>query len=193
MNAPDSAPDNAPDRASAPNEPQTGGNAHKEPTVEIPTHEQELQRLREERNNFEQQLQRQLADAANVRRRQRQEMDDQKRRVIEGLTQELLPALDSFGMALTAFDGGSTDPKVLVEGVRMTRMLLTSALERHGLAEIKAEGQPFDPLRHEAVGVEPTTTTPEGHVLRVLQSGYLLGDRVVRHSRVVVAGPTPKS
>lgn len=174
-------------------DPQASGNAAKEPTVEIPTHEQEMQRLREERNGFEQQLQRQLADAANVRRRQRQEMDDQKRRVIEGITQELLPALDSFGMALAAFDGGTTDPKALVEGVRMTRMLLTSALERHGLAEIKAEGQPFDPLRHEAVGVEPNSATPEGHVVRVLQSGYQLGDRVVRHSRVVVAGPTPKS
>ena len=121
----------------AANEPTTTGSA-KEPTMAIPTPEQELQRLREERNHFEQQLQRQLADAANVRRRQRQEMDDQKRRVVEGLTQELLPALDSFAMALTAFDGGNSDPQALVEGVRMTRMLLTSALERHGLAEIQA-------------------------------------------------------
>ena len=112
--------------------------------------------------------------------------------VVEGLTQELLPALDSFAMALTAFDGGNSDPQALVEGVRMTRMLLTSALERHGLAEIQAEGQPFDPLRHEAVGVEPTANTPEGHVLRVLQAGYQLADRVVRHSRVVVAGPAKK-
>lgn len=164
----------------------------KERTVEIPTHEQELVRLRDERDQLEQRLQRQLADAANVRRRQSQEMDDQKRRVVEGLTQELLPALDSFGMALAAFDAGNTDPKALVDGVRMTRMLLTGALERHGLQEIKADGQPFDPARHEAVAVEPTTSAPEGHVVRVLQAGYLLGDRVVRHARVVVAGAAPK-
>jgi molecular chaperone GrpE len=163
----------------------------KEPTVEIPTHEQELVRLRDERDQLE--LQRQLADAANVRRRQRQEMDDQKRRVLEGLAQELLPALDTFGMALTAFDTGSSDPKGLIEGVRMTRMLLCSALERHGLQEIRAEGQAFDPLRHEAVAAEPATGVPEGQILRVLQTGYLIGDKVVRHSRVVVAGPAPKS
>jgi molecular chaperone GrpE len=174
------------------------GEMPKEPTVEIPTHEQELVRLRDERDQLEQQLQRQLADAANVRRRQRQEMDDQKRRVVEGLTQELLPALDSFSMALAAFDAGNSDPKAsdpkaLVEGVRMTRMLLTGALERHGLQEIKAADQPFDPARHEAVAVEPTKTVPEGHVVRVLQAGYLLGDRVVRHARVVVAGPTPNN
>ncbi|MGC4017258.1 MAG: nucleotide exchange factor GrpE [Luteolibacter sp.] len=163
-----------------------------EPTVEIPTHEQELVRLRDERDQLEQQLQRQLADAANVRRRARQEMDDQKRRVLEGITQELLPALDSFGLALAAFDAGTSDAKALIEGVRMTRMLLAGALERHGLQEIKALGQPFDPLRHEAVATEPAPGVAEGQIVRVLQAGYQLGDRVVRHSRVVVAGPQPK-
>lgn len=165
----------------------------KEPAVEIPGPEQEMAKLREERNQLEQQLQRQLADAANIRRRARQEMDDQKRRVIEGMAQELLPALDSFGMAIAAFDGGNTDPKALVEGVRMTRMLLQSALERHGLQEIRATGVAFDPLKHEAVGMEPAAGIAEGQVLRVLQAGYMIGDRVVRHSRVVVSGPTPKS
>ena len=164
-----------------------------EPTTEIPTPDQELARLQNERNQLEQQLQRQLADAANMRRRARQEMDDQKRRVVEGIAQELLPALDSFGMAIAAFDGGNTDPKALVEGVRMTRMLLQSALERHGLQEIAATGVAFDPARHEAVGVEPSSTVAEGQILRVLQTGYQIGDRVVRHSRVVVAGPAPKS
>jgi molecular chaperone GrpE len=173
-------------------DPETTG-ARQEPTVEIPTHEQELTRLRTENQQLEQQLQRQLADAANMRRRQKQELDDNKRRVLEGLSQELLPALDTFGMAIAAYDAGTSDPKALIEGVRMTRALLTSALERHGLQEINALGQPFDPLRHEAVAAEPTSGVAEGQIVRVLQAGYLLGDRVVRHSRVVVAGPTPKN
>ncbi|MFN9844571.1 MAG: nucleotide exchange factor GrpE [Planctomycetota bacterium] len=164
----------------------------REPNVEIPTHEQEIVRLRDECAQLEQQLQRQLADAANVRRRAQQEFDEQKRRVLAGITQELLPALDTFSMALAAFDQGGSDPKMLIEGVRMTRMLLTSALERHGLQEIRAEGQPFDPQRHEAVSTEAAPGVPDGHVVRVLQAGYLLGDRVVRYSRVVVAGQTPK-
>jgi molecular chaperone GrpE (heat shock protein) len=133
----------------------------REPNVEIPTHEQEIVRLRDECAQLEQQLQRQLA-------------------------------LDTFSMALAAFDQGTTDPKMLIEGVRMTRMLLTSALERHGLQEIRAEGLPFDPQRHEAVSTEAAPGVPDGHVVRVLQAGYLLGDRVVRYSRVVVAGQTPK-
>ena len=161
-----------------------------EPTVEIPAHEHEMARLRDERDNLEQQLQRAMADSANMRRRQKQEMDDSRRRVLEGLTQELLPVLDTFTMALAA--GENTDPKVLLEGVRLVRTMLAGVLEHHGLVEIPAEGQAFDPLRHEAVAVEAAPGVPEGRVLRVLQTGYLLGERVVRHSRVVVAGaPNP--
>jgi hypothetical protein len=90
--------------------------------------------------------------------------------------------LDSFQMALTVYDaqGGEADPKALVDGVRLVRTLLSGALERHGLAEIQAQGLPFDPARHEAVAVEPTSEVPEGHVVRVLQPGYLLGEHVVR-------------
>lgn len=165
-----------------------------EPTVEIPTHEQELTRLREERNQLEVQLQRTLADAANMRRRQRQELDDGRRRVVEGMTQELLPVLDSFNSALVAFDTQGGDPKALIDGVRLVRTLLCGALERHGLQEIPALGLPFDPARHEAVAVENSPGTPPNHVLRVLQPGYQLGERIVRHSRVVVAGaPTPET
>ena len=163
-----------------------------EPTVEIPAHEREFTRIKEERDQLEVQLQRALADTANIRRRQKQEFDDGKRRVIEGMTQELLPVLDSFSMALAAYDESGGDAKSLIEGIRMVRTMLTGALERHGLQEIPALGLPFDPARHEAVAVEPTKDVPEGHVLRVLQTGYSLGDRVVRHSRVVVAGNPKK-
>ena len=177
MNEPDEPRDET-------NDESTNG----ERVVEIPAHEQEFVRLKEERDNLEQQLQRALADTANMRRRQKQEMDDSRRRVLEGLTQELLPVLDTFSMALAAADHQGTDPKTLLEGVRMVRTMLSSVLEHHGLVEIPAEGRPFDPQRHEAVAVEPAPDKAEGTIVRVLQTGYLLGDRVVRHSRVVVAG-----
>lgn len=168
-----------------------------EPMVEIPAHEQEMIRVREERDQFEQQLQRSMADTANIRRRHSQELADARRRVLEGLTQELLPVLDTFALALQAYDsqageGQTNDPKALVEGVRMVKTMLSGALERHGLQEIPAQGQPFDPARHEALGVEPTDEVPENHVARVLQTGYAIGDHVVRHSKVMVAGKKPQ-
>lgn len=171
-----------------------------EPTVEAPPHDAETKKLREERDQLEQKLQRAMADTQNILRRQRQELEDGRRRVLEGLTQELLPVLDTFGLALQSYDGEAADGSAageagdvdaLVEGVRMVRTMFSGALERHGLKEISAEGQPFDPSRHEALGKEPSADAPENQVLRVMQTGYMLGERVVRHSKVIVAGPQP--
>ena len=184
----------------------TAGDAERaERTVEIPVHEAEIVKLRDERDQLELQLQRALADTQNIRRRQQQEMADSRRRVLEGLTQELLPVLDSFALALHAYDKDAETHEdvaerggrhhtgqhiaALVDGVRMVQTLLAGALERHGLQEIAAAGKPFDPARHEAVAVEPTDAVPPNHVVRVLQAGYLLGEHVVRHSKVIVAGP----
>ena len=171
-----------------------------EPTVEAPPHDAETKKLREERDQLEQKLQRAMADTQNILRRQRQELEDGRRRVLEGLTQELLPVLDTFGLALQSYDGEAADGSAageagdvdaLVEGVRMVRTMFSGALERHGIKEISAEGQPFDPSRHEALGKEPSADAPENQVLRVMQTGYMLGERVVRHSKVIVAGPQP--
>lgn len=170
-----------------------------EASAEIPADESELTKVRAERDLLEQKLQRAMADTQNIRRRQRQEMDDSRRRVVEGMTQELLPVLDSFALALQAYDtaaedGGSEQATSgLVEGVRMVQTLLNGALERHGLQEIAATGKPFDPARHEALGVEPNGDAEENQVLRVVQTGYLLGEHVVRHSKVIVAGPPPQA
>lgn len=170
-------------------------NAGEEKTVEVPAHDEEMTKLRAERDQLEQKLQRAMADTQNIRRRQRQEIDDNRRRVLEGLTQELLPVLDSFQLALKAYDDSGEQGKseeatgALVEGVRMVQTLLTGSLERHGLQEIPAMGQPFNPDRHEALGVEPSDEVAENQIVRVVQTGYLLGEHVVRHSKVIVAGP----
>jgi molecular chaperone GrpE len=185
--------------ANAENQGQDAKETSTEPTVEIPAHEVELTKVRAERDLLEQKLQRAMADTQNIRRRQRQEMDDSRRRVLEGMTQELLPVLDSFGLALQAYDtaaedGGSEQATAgLVEGVRMVQTLLNGALERHGLQEIPAIGKPFDPAHHEALGVEPNGEVDENQVVRVVQTGYLLGEHVVRHSKVIVAGPPPQA
>lgn len=173
------------------NQPTGGGRPNdREQTVEIPAQDRELQTLRGERDQFEEQLRHALADAANMRRRMKQDLDDSRRRIVEGYTQELLPVLDNFRLALQAWDERSdqTDPKSLVDGIRMVLASFRGALERHGIAEIEAEGRAFDPARHEAVGIEPRGDIPPGQVLRVLLPGYLIGDRVLRHAKVVVSG-----
>ncbi|MGE3171152.1 MAG: nucleotide exchange factor GrpE [Planctomycetota bacterium] len=153
----------------------------------------DLQAMQQERDHLEEQLRRALADAANMRRRAQKEAEDSRRRIVEGFTQELLPVLDNFQLALQSWDEQQDhqDPSALVQGVRMVQTLLMSALERHGLQPIAAEGQPFDPARHEAVAVEPRADVKANQVVRVLVPGYLLSDRVLRHAKVVVAGEAP--
>lgn len=164
----------------------------RERDVEIPSHDEETARLREENARLEERLKRAMADLANFRRRQVKDLEDARRRTVEGLAAELLPVLDNFAFAIDAWDrqGGAegADPQAVLDGVRMVQTLLTGALERHGLEPIADRGEPFDPNVHEAVGVEPRDDVEDGVVLEVLQRGYRLGDKVLRPSKVTVSG-----
>jgi molecular chaperone GrpE len=93
--------------------------------------------------------------------------------------------LDDLERALVAAE--QHEEAKLEEGVRLVHRALADALEREGLAEIETNGK-FDPHVHEALLTQPSEAE-EGSVLEVLQKGYRLGDRVLRPSRVVVAGP----
>ena len=86
-NADGTNPDGINPDASAEAQGQDAKETSTEPTVEIPAHEAELTKVRAERDLLEQKLQRAMADTQNIRRRQRQEMDDSRRRVAEGMTQ----------------------------------------------------------------------------------------------------------
>jgi molecular chaperone GrpE len=181
-------PDNAGDQ-----DPKTAATPASEQDCEIPSHDHEMARLQRERDQFEDQLKRSMADSANMRRRQQKEVEDARRRGLEGLAQQLLPVLDNFSAALQAFDeqADRSDVGALVEGVRMVRGLLQAALERSGMQEIPAVGRAFDPNVHEAVAVEPRRDVSAGQITKVLQAGYQIGDRVIRPSRVLVAGEPP--
>jgi molecular chaperone GrpE len=142
---------------------------------------------------LEVQLQRAMADLANLRKRMLKDAEDARRRAVEGLAAELIPVLDNFHLALGATAVGSSSgapasAEVIADGMRMVRSMLEGVLERHGLAEIPSADREFDPNLHEAVGVEPTNTVPPGRVVRVMARGYYLGERVLRPSRVVVSG-----
>jgi molecular chaperone GrpE len=151
--------------------------------------DRELGALRTERDQLQEQLKRTLADMANVRRRHQKEMEQARGAAIEALAGELLPVLDGFHMALDSHDhheGASDNGAALAQGLRMVRSLLEGALERHGLREIKSGGEPFNPNLHEAVGLDAIAEVAPGHIARVLQRGYYLGEKVLRPSRVLV-------
>lgn len=172
---------------------------HDENQPESTTDEIDLEALRRERDQAQDQLKRSLADLANVRRRHQQELLRAQGVALEALAHDLLPVIDHFEAALAFRQNTASQeqPSVpiaeelarLVQGVEMVRTLLAEALGRHGLRQVPAAGQPFDPNVHEAVGLDPSSDVAPGHVTRVLQAGYHLGDRLLRPSRVMVKGP----
>ena len=115
-----------------------------------------------------------------------QERAEQAEAATADLIRALLPALDDLERALhnmPAELAGST----WAEGIRLVDRALREALERAGLARIRAEGQPFDPRLHEALLQEDAPGHAEGEVVRELRPGYRLGERVLRPVQVSVA------
>jgi molecular chaperone GrpE len=144
---------------------------------------EELDRLRAR----EDELLRAIAEQQNVVRRRRQEMDTSVRFAQESLVKDLLPVLDDLDRAVIAMEQSSGDS--IRAGVGLIRDRLVRTLEQQGLTAIHPVGEPFDPELHDALAQRPSDEVAPGTVLEVAQPGYRFRDRVLRHAKVVVAGP----
>jgi molecular chaperone GrpE len=169
-----------------PREPEEEQNKEAEPEVtEIEDIETLRQALTEEKAKAEANLagwQRAQADFINYKRRSEQEKEEVGKFVNSVLMLNLLPVLDDLERAFT-----SIPPRLAklswVDGIRLIERKLWAILEAQGLSPIKALGEPFDPILHEAVRQDKGK---EGIVVEELQKGYKFYDRVIRPSKVVV-------
>jgi len=151
---------------------------------DLQDYQQQLEQLEEERARLAQQLLRLKADFENYRRRMNHQLESIRLEANERLIKDLLPVLDNFERAMKAKGEEQADDPFF-QGMEMVHRGLQEALANHGLKPIEAVGQPFDPQLHEAVAMEG----PGGEELSVLaqlQTGYLLYDKVLRHTRVLV-------
>jgi molecular chaperone GrpE len=133
--------------------------------------------------------QRARAEFANYKKRVEAEREELRRTSTEALLLKLLPVVDDFERAFQALPEDSTD-ETWVDGFKMILRKLQGVLESQDVAPIEAEGQPFDPLWHQAVMQEETDEHPDGCVIEEMQRGYRLGERVLRPSMVKVASNT---
>ena len=138
-----------------------------------------------QRDDYLDQLRRLAAEFDNYKKRMAREHEELRERAAERLLRDLLPVFDDLGRALSAFETAETE--AIADGVALVHRALWTLLEREGVAELDPTGDMFDPHRHEALLSQPADA-PEGTVLEVIQKGFLLGDRVLRPARVVVAG-----
>ncbi len=126
--------------------------------------------------------QRAQADFINYKRRTEQERSETFEFANSALILNLLPVLDDMERALENVSGKLAG-LTWVDGIVLIYRKLKAILEGHGLIEIKAIGEPFDPMLHEAVLYGEGE---EGKVIEELQKGYKLRDRVLRPSLVKV-------
>lgn len=125
------------------------------------------------------------ADYDNLTRRSRLDREAAEKYRAQKLLTDLLPVIDNLDRALTA-EAGTDQPSSLFKGVEMVYRQLLDATTREGLEVIPAEGEAFDPNIHQAVMQEQDSEKESGIVLRELQKGYKLKDRILRPSMVSV-------
>ena len=179
----------------APDQPQTPEQAEKavpdgeeiqeSAQAETAALEKELEETRAQRDEYLDLVQRKQAEFANYRRRTesvRQEADDDGRR---DAIEKLLPVVDNLERALDA----AGEESALRSGVEMVLRQTLETLTKMGVETIDPMGQPFDAELHNAVMQGSAEEGDPGTVCQVLQKGYRLGGRVIRHAMVkVVAG-----
>lgn len=125
------------------------------------------------------------AEAENVRKRVRRDMDDELKYATLPLIREIIPVLDNLERATQVNDEEAKSGVVM--GVKMVIAQLNTVLQQFGCVKIEALGQPFDPDIHQALAQEPSAEVAPGTVIRAMLSGYKLHDRVVRPAQVFVA------
>ena len=125
------------------------------------------------------------AEFENYRKRSAKEWELLKQQSKSEVVLEFLNAMDDFERAFATLEGA--DESEFVRGIRLIYNNLLIALQKLGVSEIDAQGAPFDPSRHMAIGQIETGEVPSGHVAQVAQKGYALNGSVIRPARVVVA------
>lgn len=126
------------------------------------------------------------ADFENFRKRKQREFDEFRKYANEQIFFEILTVVDHLGLALKhAAESGETGDG-LREGVELVYKQLRDVLEKFGVKAFSAEGELFDPVRHDAVMQTVSEDAPDNTVAQVLTEGYMYHDKVLRHAKVSV-------
>ncbi len=137
-------------------------------------------------NNWDLYL-RERADLENARKRHQRDKEDALRFANDRLLKEMVPVLDNLERAVAHAEQGADNNQGLLEGVNMTINQFRKVLEDFGVKPIKAVGANFDPNLHQAMGQIESAKQAPNTVVTEFQRGYLLHDRLLRPSLVMVA------
>jgi molecular chaperone GrpE len=134
------------------------------------------------------------ADLENVRKRSRKEVKDGRLDERGKVLRDMLPVVDNLERAVEhAEQTKSEATKSIIEGVQMVLRQFHQGLDRNNVKAMEAVGKPFDPAVHEAVSQAPSAEHPPGTVISVLQTGYMMEDRLLRPALAVVSMAMPEA
>ncbi len=153
--------------------------------------------LEAEKNEVRDRLLRTLAEMENLRRRTEKEVADARSYGITGFARDMLGVADNLRRAMESVPkeivaAADVPVKALLDGIELTERDLLKILERNGVKKIDPVGQKFDPNLHQAMFEAPNASVPKGTVLQVVQTGYVIADRVLRPALVGVSTGGPR-
>ena len=151
-----------------------------------------LEALQAENAELKDRLLRALAETENVRRIAAREKTEAGQYAVTRFARDMVGIADNFSRALAACPPdarAAADPQVkaVLDGVEATDRQLLSTLENHGVKAIDTADGKFDPNLHQAIAEVPGGTRPAGSIVDVVQTGYRIGDRLLRPAMVTVA------
>lgn len=149
----------------------------------------ENERLREEIEKQKQQVLRKVAEFENIKKRTQRErtqlFTDAKIKAVE----DFLPVYDDLARSLASENVPESVPESFLNGLKMVHAKFESTMKQYGIEAINETGVPFDVNLHDALLRQPAPDKKTGSdvVLQVLEPGYRMGDKVVRHAKVIVS------
>lgn len=150
----------------------------------------ELDTLKAQLQEYQDQALRAQAEMQNVRRRAELDVEKAHKFALEKFVKELLPVADSLEKAVESTEASDESGELVAsirQGVEMTLGLFLGSLKKFNVEQLNPVGEPFDPQQHEAMSMVPAPDAEPNSVVAVVQKGYLLNGRVVRPAMVVVA------
>jgi len=150
-----------------------------------------LEALRTENETLKDQRLRALAEVENIRRRSEKDRKDAEAYAVTKFARDMVGIADNFARALTALpanvrDAADPQVKAVLDGVEATDRQLIQTLERYGVKQVDTSGQ-FDPNLHQAIAEVPGEGKPGGAIVHVMQTGFMIGERLLRPAMVTVA------
>ena len=174
-------------------EREKSASAPAEPSAELETLRLELAAKELEAKQYYERFLRQAAELDNFKKRAAKEREESLRYGNESLIRDLLPVLDNLERAVAYAEGGGNG-RPLLDGVQMTLRSFLDVLGKHGVRQITAKGELFDPQKHEAIAQVETEELPPNRVVEEHHKGYFLLDRLLRPALVSTAkAPTKNS